>query len=115
MKRFLGCAMIVALFSVPALAAGKSQKVSFPTAVKVGSTQLPAGDYKVTWAGSGPNVQITIAKQGTPAVTVPARIVDQNHDSDAVVTNTAGGQNVLEAIELSHVTLVMENPPAQGQ
>ncbi|MGB6687643.1 MAG: hypothetical protein WBE76_07350 [Terracidiphilus sp.] len=115
MKRFLGCALIVALFSVPALAAGKSQNVSFSTAVKVGSTQIPAGDYKLTWTGSGPNVQITIAKSGTPAVTVPARIVEQNHNSEAVVTDTAGGANVLESIELSHLTLVLENPPAQGQ
>jgi hypothetical protein len=115
MKRFFGYAMILALFSVPAFAASKSQNISFATAVKVGTTQLPAGDYKLTWTGSGPNVQITIAKRGTLAVTVPAHIVEQNHNSQAVVTDSASGANVLKSIELSHVTLVMENPPAQGQ
>jgi hypothetical protein len=115
MKRFFGYAMILALFSVPAFAAGKSQNISFDTAVKVGTTQLPAGDYKLTWAGAGPNVQITIAKRGTPAVTVPAHLVEQNHNNQAVVTDSATGANVLKSIELSHVTLVVENPPAQGQ
>ena len=30
--------------------------------MKVGSTNVPAGDYKVTWTGSGDNAQVTLTK-----------------------------------------------------
>ena len=47
MKRLFGFALMLALFSVPAFA-GKQVSIRepLPRTATVGSTQLPAGDYK---------------------------------------------------------------------
>jgi len=107
MKRFFGFALVCALLSFPAFASGNSQTVSIPSTVQVGSTQLPAGNYKVTWTGTGANVQVTLAGGGVQPVTVPAKIVEEKHNQTGVVTNTIGGKDILEELLLSKVGLVL--------
>ena len=114
MKRFIGIAMILALFSAPAFAAN-SQTVNIPGTVKVGSTQLPAGDYKVTWTGSGSNVQVTLTQNKKTAATVKANAVAQKNDHNGVITNTQGGVAVLQSIQLSSVSLVIDGATSSGQ
>ncbi len=53
MKRFLGYVLVLGSLVVPAFAAKNSQSLTLTTPVTVGTTQLPAGDYKVTWTGTG--------------------------------------------------------------
>lgn len=117
MKRLLGLVCVVTLLSIPAFAKN-SQSVSVPEAVTVGSTQLPAGQYKVTWTGSGSNVQVTLKQQDvrTPATaTVQAKLVEQNNDNVSLTTNVQGGVNTLQQIELKHVSLVLSSSPSSGQ
>ena len=115
MKRLFGFALILALFSVPALAGNKSQSVNVPAAVKVGSTELPAGDYKVTWTGSGSSVQVSLAQDKKTLVTVPAKAVEQKNNHTGVTTNNQGGVSVLQSIQLGSVSLVLEDAPTSGQ
>jgi hypothetical protein len=115
MKRIFGFALILASLSVPALAAKNSQTVTFGDPVKVGSTQLPAGDYKVSWTGNGSSVQVTIADKSKNAVTVPAKLVDAKNGHVAVLTNTVGGVSVLESIQLDKLSLVIGNPTSAGE
>ena len=115
MKRFFLSALIVALSSIPALAASNSQSVTFANTVKVGATELPAGDYKISWAGTGSSVQVTIEKKGTVPVTLQAKLVEQKHDRSSITTDTRGGSNILESIQLNRVSLVVEGPQAAGQ
>jgi hypothetical protein len=115
MKRFFGFAMIVALLSVPAFAAKNSQTVKLATIVTVGSTQIPAGDCKVTWTVSGSSAQVTLAENGKILVTVPAKVVDQRNDSISVATNSTNGSNVLMTINLDKVSLVLGSGPVSGQ
>lgn len=58
-----------------AFAASKANlTLNNPTSIN--GTQLKAGDYKLEWDGSGPNVELSIM-QGKKVVTkVPAKIVD---------------------------------------
>jgi hypothetical protein len=114
MKRFFGFALILALFSIPALAS-KSETVTLPGTVKVGSTQLPAGDYKASWTGTGSSVQVTLTRNGKTVVTVPAKLVEEKHNLNGVTTNTQGGVDFLQTIQLNHVSLVLENAPTTGQ
>jgi hypothetical protein len=107
MKRFFGLVLACTLLAVPALAANNTQTVNIPGAVQVGSSTLPAGDYKVTWTGTGDSAQVTLAKKGVPSVTVPAKVVEQKHSFNGVSTSTVGGKDVLHTIILSNVSLVL--------
>jgi len=107
MKRIFGFVLVCIFLSIPALAASNSQTVTLPTAVQVGSTQLPAGDYKVTWTGTGDSAQVTLAKKGVQPVTVPAKVVEQKHDHTGVTTSSTGDKVILQVIFLNKVSLVL--------
>jgi len=115
MKRFFGYAIILALLSVPAFGAKNSQSITISSPVKVGNTQLPAGQYKVTWTGTAPAVQVTIAAKGLATVTVPAKEVEAKNGRVALQINSANGASVLQAIQLDNVTLQLESAPGSGE
>jgi hypothetical protein len=113
MKRFSSLLILSTLLAVAAFAAnGSSGKVSLDSAVKVGSTELPAGNYKVTWTGSGDNAQVTL-KQGKTSATTTAQIVEVRRNNDAIATKNENGSRVLTEIQFRDTTLVLH--PAQVQ
>ena len=114
MKRFLGYAAMLALVSVPALAAKNSENITLSKPVTVGTTQLPAASYKVTWTGDGSSAQVTLA-HGKSVVTVPAKVVDQKNNEDSVLTQSTNGATILKSINFSKVTLVFSSSPESGQ
>ncbi len=60
-----------------AFAASKAN-LTLNNATSINGTTLKAGDYKLEWDGSGPNVEVSIV-QGKKVITkVPAKIVDLN-------------------------------------
>jgi hypothetical protein len=115
MKRLFGFAIILASLSVPAFAVKNSQNVAILDPVKVGSTQLPAGNYKVSWTGTGPNVQVTIEEKGKASVTVPAKVVEAKNGHIALLTNSVGGTNVLETIQLDNLSIVLVGATTSGE
>jgi len=114
MKRLFGYALMLALAAAPSFAAKNSQSVTFAQAVKVGSTEFPAGDCKVTWTGAGDSVQVTIAENGK-AITIPAKLVEEKNAHKGYVVNRASGTDQLESIELNNVRLQLESPVVSGQ
>lgn len=115
MKRFFGYALLLASLSIPALAAKNSQTIKLDDTLKVGSTQLPAGNYKVTWTGTAPNVQVTIAAKGITPVTVPAKLVDAKNGHVALQTGTVNGVQVLQGIQLDDVSLMLTGATGSGE
>lgn len=113
--KHLVLALFLASLSIPAFASKNSQTVTFPEAVKVGSKQLPAGDYKVTWTGAGSAAQITIAQKRGPSVTAPGKVVEIKNGHTAVLTNHVGDANVLQSIELDNLSLVLTAAGATGE
>jgi hypothetical protein len=107
MKRFLGYALIVAMLAIPAFAAKNSKKVTLTADVKVGSTELKAGDYVVTWTGDGKDVQVTIAQKRGATVTVPATVVEAKNDHVGALIVTLNGSNTLKTILLDDRNLVL--------
>ncbi len=103
--------VIVALMlMVPAalLAAPKnSGTVIFPEAIMVNGAQVPAGDYRVEWQGTGPVVEATILEGKTALVTAPATLVSQKSTYDNAIETKQGENNsiVLEAIDWSNRSL----------
>lgn len=114
MKRFLGYAAMLALVSAPAFAAKNSENITISQPVTVGTTQLPAADYKVSWTGTGNSAQVTLV-HGKSVVTVPAKLVEQKNNVNSVLTESKSGSNVLESINLKQVTLVFTSSPSSGQ
>lgn len=115
MKRLFGYALMLTLTAAPAFAAKNSQSLNFSEAVKVGSTEIPAGDCKVTWTGTGDNVQVTLTENGKSIATLPAKIVDEKHSHKGYVVNRASGSDQLQTIQFSHMSLQFEGPTASGQ
>ncbi len=115
MKRFFGYALILASLSMPAFAAKNSQTVTINGTVKVGTTELPAGDYKVSWTGTGSAAQVTIAQHGKTGVTVPAKVTEEKNGHVAVTTNDVNGVAILESIELNNLTLSFTGATGSGE
>ncbi len=118
MKRLSYCALILALLSVPAFAAKNSQTVNFSDAVTVGSTQLPAGEYKVTWDGTGSSVQVTLEQKGKshPATaTVAAKVVDTKNGRSGFTIDSKGGVNTVKTIQFSKFDMDLTGSTAHGE
>lgn len=58
--------------------------------LQVNGKALPAGEYKLSWQGNGPNVQLAITKNGQVIATTDAHVVElsQKPANDAAVTTT---------------------------
>jgi hypothetical protein len=114
MKRLLGYALMLTLTAAPAFAAKNSQSVNFAAPVKVGSTEIPAGDVKVTWNGTGDNVQVTLVANGK-TFTIPAKLVEEKHSHKGYIVSRQSGTDQLETIQLSNVSLQLEGATASGR
>lgn len=68
------------LLATSAFAANKASKGSFETSVPltVSGHELKPGQYKVTWEGTGGDVQAMILSHGKLVATVPAHLTDLN-------------------------------------
>ncbi len=119
MKRLFLSAALLALVSAPAAFAAKNQQtVSFPEAVTVGTTQLPAGDYNVTWTGTGSNVQLTLVQKNNHSAkpaTFTAKEEAAANSQNSFITNRQGNVNNLEALQVGKTRFVVAASPADGQ
>lgn len=114
MKRLFGYALMLTLMAAPSFAAKNSQSLNISSPVKLGATSLPAGDYRVTWNGTGDNVQVTIAENGK-TLTVPAKLVAEKHAHKGYVVSRQSGVDQLQTIQLSDVSLQFEGATASGR
>ena len=117
MKRLLAFVALFVSLSIPALAASNQKSVNIPEAVTVGTTQLPAGDYKISWTGSGPGVQVSFeqkGKGGAPTV-VTAKAQDSADSRTLVTTSHANKSAQLVSIQLGKTILVFGGAAANGQ
>jgi hypothetical protein len=114
MKRTLQIALSLALFSLPLLAANNSQEFLLPSTVRIGDAQFPEGHCKVTWTQpSGSQVQLTIKAEGQKTITLPARVIDEKHNSAAVQTFVANGVTYVKEFDTKNARFIVEEP-AQG-
>jgi len=85
------------LLASSAFAATKADLVlQNPTTIN--GTKLKAGEYKLQWDGSGPNVEVSITQGKKVLAKVPAKVVDLNTLSEnnaAVVKTNDDGTSTL--------------------
>jgi len=88
----------LALLLASSAFAGTKASLSLADKVTVNGTTLKAGDYKLMWDGTGPNVEVSIMQGKNVVAKVPAKVVDLNSaaaNSSALVTNNSDGTRVL--------------------
>ncbi len=94
---------LVLLLAGSAFAASKaSLTLSHDTTVN--GTKLKAGDYKLQWDGSGPDVEVSIVQGKNVVAKVPAKLVDlsSNAANDAaVIKNNNDGTSTLAGVRFA--------------
>lgn len=110
MKFSLSCKMMILAVAValttPAFAGGSGHSgyVTFGNSVQINGQQIPAGDYKVTWDGDGPNVNLHVLRGSKEVATAPATVkqLDAKAPQDASETKAGGaGSPEVTAIRFS--------------
>ena len=94
------------LLATSAFAANKANKGSFEVfePVTVNGHQLAPGQYKLTWDGAGPGVDLMVLSQGKLVATVPAHLIElsQSEPNNAIVSNkNDDGSQSLTQIEFA--------------
>jgi opacity protein-like surface antigen len=114
MKRLFGYALMLALAAAPAMAAKNSQSFNLGQNVKVGTTDIPAGNVKVTWTGTGDAVQVTLSSSGK-SITVPAKLISEKNVHKGYVVSNKSGVDELQTIQLNDLSLQLQSGTSSGQ
>lgn len=110
MKRLVVTLLTISMFASPLFAAKRST-VTIQETVMVGSTQISAGDYRLTYEGTGPLVKVTLAKEGVSPIVLEAKLVANKNNRSSVTYASPSGSDVhlLQQIDLKDATLIFEN------
>ncbi|HTZ81723.1 MAG TPA: hypothetical protein VMB66_00940 [Candidatus Acidoferrales bacterium] len=111
MKRVLGVALLLALFSLPLFAAKNSQEFVLPSNVHIGDAQVAGGHCKVAWSQpSGSQVQLTIKTDDQKTITVPAQKIEGKQGSVSVQTFVANGVTYVQEFDTKDARFVVQDP-----
>jgi len=106
---------LLGLFSVTGFAADNMKTtITLSQAATIGSTQLAPGQYKMTWSGTGSDVQVTLSQGKKAVVTVPAQVVQERTglNSAAVTTDSKTGALLGVVLPNQSFTFNGEKPAA---
>jgi len=93
--------MGLALLLASSVLAATKGSLQLNNPVSVNGTQLKAGDYKLQWEGSGPDVELSIMQGKTVIAKVPAHVVDLDTpaaDNAAITRKNGGGSSELAGV-----------------
>ena len=99
---------LFALGSMSYAATTGAGSVSFPTAVRVGANNLPAGTYAVHWQEGSSDVQVTLSGHGHQ-VSVPATVAP-GVGSDQVLMHRDGSAQVVEGFTVKATSFTLKTP-----
>lgn len=103
----LGSALLLAS---SAFAATKAQ-LHLQNATSVSGTQLKAGDYKLQWDGTGPNVEVSILQGKNVVAKTTAKLVDlpsASQSDAAVITKRDDGTASLAGVRFEGKKYALE-------
>jgi len=103
----MGLALLLASSAFAATKA--SLNLQSPTSIS--GTKLKAGDYKLEWDGSGPNVEVSIMQGRNVLAKVQAKVVDLNSPSAnnaAVVIKNNDGTSTLSGARFAGKKFALE-------
>ena len=111
MKKLELFLLSAALFALPLTAVGSTKtekQITLHEPVRVASTQLKPGTYKMEWNGDGPNVEVSFLQNKKIVVTVPAQLVKETsaYAGRAITTHkTSSGFMRLDEVDFKNAAL----------
>jgi hypothetical protein len=106
-----GLVMGLALLLASSAFAGTKGSLQLHNPTLVNGTKLKAGEYKLEWEGSGPNVELSIMQGKNVVAKVPAHIVDlpsASGNTAAVVKHNDDGTTALEGVRFEGKKFALE-------
>lgn len=103
--------LLFMVFPLAALAAHNTGNVTLGDPVTVGSTVLPAGDYKVKWEGTGSDVKVSFLQGKKELASAPATVTAESSPYDGAAVETQDQTNnskILKQILFKNVSLTFE-------
>jgi hypothetical protein len=108
-KILITCSLFLFAFGSMSYAAGKeSGSVSFPSAVRVGTNNLPAGTYAIHWQPGSSDAQVTLSGKGQE-ISVPATVTP-GVGRDEVFMHRDGKTQVVDGFIVKATTFTIKNP-----
>ena len=103
------CSLFFLAFGSMSFAANQeSGSVSFPSPVRIGTNNLPAGTYKVHWQAGSSDAQIMLAGNGHQ-ITVPATVAPGN-GPDQVLEHRDGSTQVVDGFTVKETNFTLKTP-----
>ena len=103
--------MGLALLSAGSAFAASKASLTLNHETTVNGTKLKAGDYKLQWDGSGPDVEVSIVQGKNVIAKVPAKLVDLNSNASndaAVIKNNSDGSSTLAGVRFAGKKYALE-------
>ena len=117
-RKFVVLSALLLTLAIGSYAAEKnSQNITFYDPVKVGSTTLPAGEYKVVWDGTGDNVQVSFLQGKKTLATAPAKLISTTSNVGKAVSTRTESDNSRVITEIAFRKQALrfnESAPAAG-
>jgi hypothetical protein len=105
-------AIAVLAMTTAAFAGSNAHKNNFQLfdSAQINGTDLPAGDYTAKWEGTGPDVKVSIVRDGKVVATVPATVVESSTkaSNDAAELDNSKSARQLSAIHFSGKTYSLQ-------
>lgn len=101
---------LAVLLASSAFAAEKAT-LTLLSQTSVNGAQLKPGEYKLTWDGSGPNIELNILQGKKVVATVPAKIVNLDAappNNAAIVQKKDDGSSTLEGARFAGKKFALE-------
>jgi hypothetical protein len=78
-KTYTGLLLGTILLLGAAASPSNKTTLNLEDAVSIHGMHLPKGQYKVTWEGTGPDIELSFIQSHKTVATTPARVVELDH------------------------------------
>jgi hypothetical protein len=112
LSKFTCATFALLLFPLSGWASEKmSANIQIYQTVRIGSTELAPGEYKMTWTQSGSNVDVTFSQAKRVIATVPAQATQERSGYHSPALRIESVSNTLIGVDFPKVSisLISEN------
>ena len=107
--------LLSVMLPIASFAATHSKEITLDKATKVGATELQPGTYKVSWNGTGPNVEVDFLKNRQVVASTTAKLGNTQGQVDSMQTRTVSPDTaVLEELDFKNTQLVFPTADQQS-